>query len=158
WPDLDEHARRVADTLRCRGRAIVPILVGGYAAKSAADIVVASPWLTAVCDGDGEHLIVDIARAVARRTLAEERHRFPGLCFVDAHGQYHGSTAARVRDLDPYDQYFGFVHVPAVHDMDIFRDHTGRQLKTAQLFTQRGCPWACGFCNKSTEGNAVVRL
>ncbi|MBW4589918.1 B12-binding domain-containing radical SAM protein [Aetokthonos hydrillicola Thurmond2011] len=164
WQEIDEHTKQVFDYLESQGKTNVPILVGGYATKSVEDIAQITPWITAFCDGEGEESIIEIARAVSRGTFYEDMFLLPGLCFVDKNGKFHEtnsfhrSIAPRVNNFDDIDQNFGLIHVPQVHDMSIFKFHDGRQLKTAQLFTQRGCPWGCGFCNKSTESNQVVRL
>jgi anaerobic magnesium-protoporphyrin IX monomethyl ester cyclase len=158
WPELDTSIVRVYDALAQEGLTSVPIVVGGYAAKSVEDIARASPWITAFFNGEGEGAILQIAEAVASGLFLQKRAEIPGICYIDADGAFHHSTAPRVARFDTVDQAFGFVHVPQVHDMDIFQTPVGRQLKTAQIFTQRGCPWNCGYCNKSTEGNHVARL
>ena len=171
WQEIDEHAKQVFDYLQSLGRSNVPILVGGYATKGVEDIAKITPWITAFCDGEGEESIVELACALNRGTFYQDMPHLPGLCFVDRDGKFchstpgdrktsrfHRSIAPRVSNFDDIDQNFDFVHVPQKHDMDIFKSQHGRQLKTAQLFTQRGCPWECGFCNKSTESNYVVRL
>lgn len=171
WQEIDEHTKQVFDYLLSLGRNDVPILVGGYATKGVEDIAQIMPWITAFCDGEGEESIVELAYSVTRGTFYQDMPHLPGLCFVDRDGhfrhstpgdrttaQFHRSIAPRVNNFDDIDQNFGFVHVPQIHDMDIFKSQDGKQLKTAQLFTQRGCPWECGFCNKSTESNNVVRL
>jgi len=171
WPEIDEHSREIFEKLQKYGKETVPILVGGYATKSVEDIARITPWITAFCDGEGEESIVEIAHTIARGTFYEEMKHLPGLCFMNQDGKFHRVTpddsinavfhraiAPRVNNFDDIDQNFGFIHVPQVHDMDIFKSSEKRQLKTAQLFTQRGCPWGCGFCNKSSESNHVVRL
>jgi anaerobic magnesium-protoporphyrin IX monomethyl ester cyclase len=171
WQEIDEHTKQVFDYLQSLGKKNVPILVGGYATKGVEDIAQITPWITAFCEGEGEESIVKIAHAVSRGTFYQDMLHLPGLCFVDRDGKFcrstpsdgktdwfHRSIAPRVSNFDDIDQNFGLVHVPQIHDMDIFKSQDGRQLKTAQLFTQRGCPWKCDFCNKSTEGNNVVRL
>lgn len=171
WQEIDEHSKQISDTLKKSGRQNVPILVGGYATKSVADIAQITPWITAFCDGEGEKSIVEIADAVAKGTFYENMKHLPGLCFINSNQQFyrgtadnhklvnfHRSTAPRVTNFDDIDQNFGMKHIPKVHNMDIFKTKDGRQLKTAQIFTQRGCPWGCGFCNKSQESNHVVRL
>jgi anaerobic magnesium-protoporphyrin IX monomethyl ester cyclase len=158
WPELDDDCQRVACHLAGQGRSDVPIIVGGYAAKSVEDIARLSPWITAYFDGEGEEAIVDIAAAVKQGTFADAMHQIDGLNFLTSDGRFHRSIASRVLALDPYDQHFDFVHVPGVHNMDIFRSPDERQLKTAQLFTQRGCPFSCSFCNKSMEANLVGRV
>ncbi|WP_017314543.1 B12-binding domain-containing radical SAM protein [Mastigocladopsis repens] len=170
WQEIDEHTKQVFDYLQSLGRKNVPILVGGYATKGVEDIAQITPWITAFCDGEGEKSIVEIAHAVARGTFYKDMPHLPGLCFVDKERKFchstpsagkiwfHRSIAPRVSNFDEIDQNLGLVHVPQIHNMDIFKSQDGKQLKTAQLFTQRGCPWGCGFCNKSTESNHVVRL
>ncbi|MGX7674552.1 B12-binding domain-containing radical SAM protein [Plantactinospora sp. DSM 117369] len=158
WPELDVHLMALRDHLARIGRSHVPVVVGGYATKGVQDIAVRTPWVTAFFNGEGEHAIVDLARWAARGAPSAEMAEIDGMCYIDGTGRFRFSIAARVADLDHIDQNFEFVHVPEVHDMPIFRAPDGRQLKTGQMYTQRGCPWACSFCNKSTEGNKVARL
>ncbi|OCQ92715.1 cobalamin ABC transporter substrate-binding protein [Nostoc sp. MBR 210] len=158
WPEIDNHSSKIFAELQKYGRKNVPILVGGYATKSIEDIARITPWITAFCDGEGEESIIEIAYAVARGTFYQEMPKLPGLCFITQEGRFHRTIATRVNNFDDIDQNFGLVHVPQVHDRSIFKASNGRQLKTAQLFTQRGCPWGCGFCNKSSESNNVIRL
>jgi anaerobic magnesium-protoporphyrin IX monomethyl ester cyclase len=157
WPEIDEHVQMLYSHLARAGRPTTPILVGGYASKSVQDISALTPWIAGYFNGEGEESIVTIAQAVAEAKFYEERSRIPGLCY-QANGQFHFSIAPRTKKLDSVDQNFRLVHVREVHDMDIFVTKSGRQLKTAQIYTQRGCPWLCGYCNKSTEENTVVRL
>ncbi|WP_236142302.1 B12-binding domain-containing radical SAM protein [Nostoc sp. CMAA1605] len=170
WTEIDEHGSKIFAELQKYGRENVPILVGGYATKSVADIARITPWITAFCDGEGEESIIEIAHAMARGTFYEEMNHLSGLCFMTQDGKFHRvnedsknavfhyAIAPRVHKFDDIDQNFGLIHVEQVHDMDIFKDTNGRQLKTAQIFTQRGCPWRCGFCNKSNESNHIIRL
>jgi anaerobic magnesium-protoporphyrin IX monomethyl ester cyclase len=173
WTEIDDHSRKIFRELQKYHRETVPILVGGYATKSAEDIARITPWITAFCDGEGEESIIEIAHAVARGTFYEDMKNLPGLCFMNQDGKFyrvtpnsfhntsivfHRAMTTRVNKFDDIDQNFGLIHIPQVHDMDIFKSLAGRQLKTAQIFTQRGCPWGCHFCNKSNESNHVVRL
>ncbi|KAB8334102.1 B12-binding domain-containing radical SAM protein [Scytonema tolypothrichoides VB-61278] len=171
WQEIDKHTKQIFDYLQGLDKKNVPILVGGYATKGVEDIAQITPWITAFCDGEGEESILEMARAVAGGTFYQQMFHLPGLCFLDKEGKFsystpsdkdkgwfHRSIASRVSNFDEIDQNFALVHVPQIHNMDIFKSQDGKQLKTAQLFTQRGCPWGCGFCNKSTESNYVVRL
>lgn len=158
WPELDEDCRRVADFFARIGSPETPLVVGGYATKAVADIAAMSPWITGFFDGEGEDAVVELATWAAHGADRAALGDLPGMCFVDEAGVFRRSVAPRVREISHIDQSFGFVHVPSVHDMDILTGPDGRQLKTAQLYTQRGCPWACSFCNKSMESNNVVRL
>lgn len=156
WPELDLTLSALKRHLDVKGLN-PPVIVGGYAAKNASDILAVQPAITAFFDGEGEIGVVQIAEAVARGDFLETRASIPGLCFMNEGGVYHRSIAPRVRNFDDIDQNFGLRHDPYKHNMDIF-DRSGVLLKTAQLYTQRGCPWVCGFCNKSTEDGRVARL
>ncbi|MBD2499110.1 B12-binding domain-containing radical SAM protein [Anabaena azotica] len=171
WQEIDEHSQKIFTTLMESGRQNVPILVGGYASKSVEDIAQITPWITAFCNGEGENSIVEIAYAVAKGNFHHNMKNIPGLCFInssqafylpepDTHklANFHRSTAPRVTNFDDIDQNFGMKHISKVHNMDIFKTKDGRQLKTAQIFTQRSCTWECGCCNKSQDSNHVVRL
>jgi anaerobic magnesium-protoporphyrin IX monomethyl ester cyclase len=156
WGELDQTLTRLHRHLRAIGHA-PPVIVGGYAAKSAEDVLRVQPAITALFDGEGEEAIVQIAEAVAAGNFRDSRGSIRGLCYLDDNGMYRHSTAPRVRDISSVEQNYGLVHNPARHNMEIFAQ-PGQPLKTAQLYTQRGCPWVCGFCNKSTESSQVARL
>ena len=156
WGDLDETLTTLHRELRALGRDL-PIIVGGYAAKSAEDVLRDQPAITALFDGEGELGIVEIAEAVACRNFDQRKKRIRGLCYIDEADKFVRSAAERVFNFDHVDQNYGLTHNPSKHNMDILA-RPGEPLKTAQLFTQRGCPWVCGFCNKSTEGGKVARL
>jgi anaerobic magnesium-protoporphyrin IX monomethyl ester cyclase len=156
WVELDHTLTALGHRLAEYGRD-PPVVVGGYAAKSAEDILREQPTITALFDGEGEEGVVHIAEAVARGCFRESRASIKGLCYIDDNGAFRHSAASRVRNLDDINQNYGFVHCPSRHNMEIFaRD--GVPLKTAQIFSQRGCPWICGFCNKSTESGHVTRI
>ena len=149
WPEIDNLTQLVAR------HSSAPIIVGGYATKGAKDILCESSHLAALFDGEGEEGVVEIAKEVARGSFNTLRSSIRGVCFIDKSGDYHHSTAKTVADLDPYNQSFNFVHIPAIHNMDIFRAKDGRVLETGQVYDQRGCPYNCGFCNKSTESGSI---
>jgi len=156
WGELDQTLSTLHRHLQSIDRS-PPIIVGGYAAKGAEEVLRAQPAITALFDGEGEEGIIQIAEAVAKGHFRETMMSIRGLCHIDGGGKYHHSTAPRVRNISHIDQNYGLLHNPARHNMSIFA-RPGKPLKTAQLYTQRGCPWVCGFCNKSTENGRVVRL
>ncbi len=155
-PELDSASMELRSHLKQKGLN-VPIIAGGYVSKGIGDVIAEMPQITAFFNGEGEEGIVRIARSVSRGRLENELGSIQGLCFVDRQGAFHFSRAERVQNFDAIDQDFGFTHVPDKHDMDIFV-RNGRQLKTVELFTQRGCAYSCSFCNKSAEQRGIVRL
>jgi anaerobic magnesium-protoporphyrin IX monomethyl ester cyclase len=158
WPELDHHLHDLCAHLARAGKGDTPVIVGGYATKGVEDVARKSPWITGFFNGEGEDGIVELAEWAAGGRSLKRLGEIEGVCFVDESNRWHFSLSTRRRHLDEIDQNFGFTHVPEVHDMSIFLDQNGRQCKTGQLYTQRGCPWSCSFCNKSTESNAVARM
>ena len=159
-PEIDNDAKKVYDYLQTIGRKGTSIIVGGYASKSIEDVAKQTPCVTAWFNGEGEEGIVKIVNSISRGTFKQDAPLIKGLCYVDDSGIFYHSMADRIRNplFSGIDQNFSFAYIPEVHDMDIFKSPDGRQLKTAQLYTQRGCPWVCGFCDKSTEDPNVARL
>lgn len=156
FPEIDFDTKTVFEYLKKIGKSI-PIIVGGYATKNIEDVARETPWVNAWFNGEGEEAIVKIVETISKGTFKQEMPKIQGICFIDETGKFHYSLSPRVKNFDSINQNFELVHVPQVYDMDIFKIN-GKQLKTAQIFTQRGCPWNCGYCNKSTEGTSITRL
>ena len=158
-PEIDVSTRRIYEHLK-NIRKDVPIIVGGYASKSIEDVARETPWVTAYFNGEGEEAIVKIADSLAKGIFKRDMPKLEGMCYLDDSGKFYHSSAPRVKNptFSNIDQNIGFNYVQEVHDIDIFTAADGRQLKTVHIYTQRGCPWVCGYCNKSTEENTVTRL
>jgi anaerobic magnesium-protoporphyrin IX monomethyl ester cyclase len=154
WPEIDKHSKMIYDSLSKERKKNVPIIVGGYAVKGVEPIAEKTPWITAYFNGEGEKGAVELAESIEKGTFSQDKSKIKGLCFMDERGIFHESIADRVENLDGFDQNYGLVHVSGIHNMNIFTEN-GRQLKTAQLYCQRGCPYKCGFCNKSKESKEV---
>lgn len=159
-PEIDVSTKKVYEYLQRIGKNDVPIIVGGYTSKSIEDVAKETPWVTAWFNGEGEEGIVKIAESISRGTFKKTMSKLEGLCYVEDSGKFNYSIAPRVKNsvFSSINQNFGLVHISEIHDMDIFVSQDGRQPKTAQISTQRGCPWACDYCNKSTEENFITRL
>ena len=179
--DFIELANQTRKELRRAENAEAPIVVGGYAVKDAYTLIPLVPAVSGWIDGEGEENFPKIVKAsldgtfdaqrktgelvgVASRNGATDIHLPADIGEVGSIYNPHvimplTREPARVMNFDAINQNYRHEHVPEKHNMTIFRDpETGRQLKTAQIFTQRGCPWQCGFCNKSEESGLVPFL
>jgi ribosomal peptide maturation radical SAM protein 1 len=135
-------ARRIADRAPDRLLAL-----GGYAVRSPAGdtILRAFPWIDAVCTGDGEQTIVELARASASLQTLES---VSGI-LVRHEGGVHATLPPAAVDMDDvpvpnYDDFFADVaRMSETHQVDI-------EVSRLPIENSRGCWWGavhhCVFC------------
>ena len=123
----------------------IPCLVGGQFATSAPEKVIAIDSVNYVCRGEGEEALTDLCNALENGT---DTLKIPNL-WVKKNGVVVVRNKVRqaldvntlpVQDLSIFE------------DMSLFRPMKGKVYKMAPVETQRGCPYACRFCN-SPEKN-----
>lgn len=124
------------------------LALGGYAVRSptAGMLVGAFPWIDAVCEGEGEATIVDLARASAGSTALD---RVPGIVFRSPDGQVVRTQPAPLVDIDT-------VPVPNYDDFFEELEELSETYKISiappslPLENSRGCWWGakshCTFC------------
>jgi len=124
------------------------VALGGYAVRQpTADTVLrAFDWIDAICLGDGEPVVVPLARAAAARTDLDE---IPGIVYRDHDG--------RIRTTAPPAQVV-MDTVPAPDYRDFYRDveelarehHVDITVGKLPVENSRGCWWGaikhCVFC------------
>jgi ribosomal peptide maturation radical SAM protein 1 len=124
------------------------VALGGYAVRSptAGTILDAFPWIDAICDGEGEPAIADLARSsTGEKALSE----IPGLTIRDDRGAVVQTAAATLIDINSspipdYDDFFSDVAA-------LQRDHRVEiEVERLPLENARGCWWGakshCIFC------------
>ncbi len=147
WPRLEN----VITLLRAMGFNGL-IVVGGYHAILASETVLRNPGVDAVCVGEGELPLLELARLY----VGTNRHSLPPVSGM----VYQGDNAAdltnrrwMIEKLEdyPYIDYSLFEaegteplakkHLSALSNAGIF---------SLQLITGRGCPYKCSYCSNST--------
>lgn len=116
----------------------IPIIIGGPHATTAAESIIALPYVDIVVRGEGEHAIVDI---MDRLKNGRDMKGIPGVLYRDIHGKIHNNgKAALIDDLDalPFPLWDAFDHK---------RIHKLRNDKSITVITSRGCPYSCCFCS-----------
>jgi radical SAM superfamily enzyme YgiQ (UPF0313 family) len=111
----------------------VPIIVGGHHAQALPDYILQNPNVDIVCIGEGEDCLLELANRMER---GEDYTDIPGL-WVKQGGVIHRNEMGELEnDLDK----FPFPEKQLWWEYGCFKDNL-------EIFTGRGCPFKCTFCN-----------
>jgi len=130
----------------------LPIALGGpHSAAVPGETLGMFDCFDAIAIGEGEPVIAPLMEALAGQGSLSG---IPGLLFNRGGETVRTGPAPLVKDLDSlpfpaWDLAPGFPHSyhPAAH--------THRRLPSATMFTTRGCPEQCRFCDRSVFGNSI---
>ena len=130
----------------------LPIALGGpHCAAIPEESVKMFDCFDAIAIGEGEPVIAPLMETLAGRG---DLSHIPGLYFSSGGEVKKTGPAVQVKDMDSlpfpaWDLAPGFPHSyrPAAH--------THRRLPSATMFTTRGCPEQCRFCDRSVFGNSI---
>ncbi len=145
------NAARTARLLRA-ARPGLPLVLGGPHAAALPERTLRDfAEFDACVTGEGEPVAADLFQALAE---GGDPSPLPGLAIRRNGGVALTGPAAAVADLDTlphpaWDLAPGFprAYHPAAH--------TFQRLPSATMFTTRGCPEGCRFCDRSVFGNKV---
>jgi radical SAM superfamily enzyme YgiQ (UPF0313 family) len=127
WPFAAKMAEKLKESIG------VPILVGGHHAQALPDYVLANPNVDMVCTGEGEIAILELANRMQR---GEDTTTIPTL-WVKKDGVVHRNEMGPLEnELDR----FPFPEKQLWWEYGCFKDNL-------EVFTGRGCPFKCTFCN-----------
>ena len=124
----------------------IPCLAGGIFPSSAPEKVINLEFVDYVCRGEGEGALVDLANAL------EEGKDPSGI--LNLWVKKDGKVISRNRIRPALD-----VNTLPVQDLSIFekislhRPMMGKIYRMAPVETQRGCPYACRFCNSPDKND-----
>ena len=112
----------------------VPILAGGHHVQALPDYVLSTPDIDMVCTGEGEEALLELAN---RMEVGADITTIPGIWVKGSDGTIHrNEIAPLVEDLDR----LPFPEKDLWHEYGCFHDNL-------EIFTGRGCPFRCTFCN-----------
>ncbi len=128
YPFVRSWCRRLKETLG------VPILAGGHHIQALPDEVLANPDIDMVCTGEGEVALLELANRMER---GEDITTIPGIWVKEPDGTVHrNELGPLVEDLDG----IPFPEKDLWYEYGCFHDNL-------EVFTGRGCPFRCTFCN-----------
>lgn len=129
--NLWSHAARMGE--RLKRELDVPIVVGGHHAQALPQYVIDHPWVDAVCTGEGELALLEFVERLQRGEDVRDVHTM----WVKVDGEVHRNEIGPLEnDLDR----LPFPEKQLWWEWGAFRDNL-------EVFTGRGCPFKCTFCN-----------
>ncbi len=127
WPFAEQMATKLKQTLG------VPIVVGGHHAQALPDYVLSHPSVDYVCIGEGEIALLELANKLQ---AGEDTTDIPGI-WAKADGLAIRNPMGQLEnDLDK----LPFPEKQLWYEYGCFHDNL-------EVFTGRGCPFKCTFCN-----------
>jgi len=128
YPFATKMAEKLKETM-----PEVPILMGGHHAQALPDYILENPNIDMACIGEGEIAILELVNRMER---GEDYSDIPTL-WVKQDGLVHRNQMGPLQnELDE----FPFPEKQLWHDYGCFKDNL-------EVFTGRGCPFKCTFCN-----------
>jgi len=128
WP----HASRAAE--RLKRELGVPLVVGGHHAQGMPEYIINHPYVDIVCTGEGELALLEL---VDRMQRGESYLDVPTMWVKDSDGVVHRNEIGLLEnDLDR----FPYPEKQLWREYGVFKDNL-------EVFTGRGCPFKCTFCN-----------
>ena len=130
--NLYPFATKMAEKLK-EAMPEVPILMGGHHAQALPDYILSNPNIDMVCIGEGEIALLELANRMER---GEDYTSVPTM-WIKKDGLIHRNEMGPLQnELDD----FPFPEKQLWHDYGCFQDNL-------EVFTGRGCPFKCTFCN-----------
>lgn len=112
----------------------VPVLVGGHHAQAIPEYIIDHDWVDFVCTGEGELALLELVERMARGTDLSD---VPTMWVKSSDGEIHRNEIGPLEnDLDA----LPFPEKQLWWEWGAFRDNL-------EVFTGRGCPFKCTFCN-----------
>lgn len=129
--NLWSHAARMGE--RLKRELDVPIMVGGHHAQALPEYVIGHDWVDIVCIGEGELALLEVVERMSRGEDYSDVHTM----WVKQDGVVHRNEIGALQNhLDE----LPFPEKQLWWDWGAFRDNL-------EVFTGRGCPFKCTFCN-----------
>ena len=130
--NLYPFATKMAEKLK-EAMPEVPILMGGHHAQALPDYILENPNIDMVCIGEGEIALLELCNRMQR---GEDYTDIPTL-WIKKDGLIHRNPMGALQnELDE----FPFPEKQLWYDYGCFHDNL-------EVFTGRGCPFKCTFCN-----------
>jgi anaerobic magnesium-protoporphyrin IX monomethyl ester cyclase len=119
----------------------VRVLGGVHATFMFRQVLSEAPWVDTIVRGEGEEIVVDLARAVAEGRWPADRGRIRGLAYFDGEKIMATPAAATVKDLAAIDPDW------SIFDWDKYI-YIPLGVRVAIPNMARGCPFTCSFCSQ----------
>jgi anaerobic magnesium-protoporphyrin IX monomethyl ester cyclase len=134
-------AERVLQIARETCPAAVTLLGGVHATFMYKQVLPEAPWIDAIVRGEGEEIMVNVAKAVAEGRWPEARASIKGLAYVVDGKVYSTVAAPTVKDIDSVKADWSILDWPKYNYIPL-----GTRVAIPNM--ARGCPFTCSFCSQ----------
>jgi anaerobic magnesium-protoporphyrin IX monomethyl ester cyclase len=134
-------AERVLEIAKEAVPNAVRILGGVHATFMYKQVLPEAPWIDAIARGEGEEIMVDIARAVADGRWLADRDKIKGIAYLDGDKVVATPAAPTVKNIDALApdwsvlEWSKYIYIPL-------------GVRVAIPNMARGCPFTCSFCSQ----------
>jgi anaerobic magnesium-protoporphyrin IX monomethyl ester cyclase len=135
------RAERVLEIARAVCPRAVTLLGGVHATFMYKQVLPEAPWIDAIVRGEGEEIMVEVAKAVAAGEWMEKRSSIKGLAYIVDGKVYATPAAPTVKDIDSVKADWSILDWPAYNYIPL-------NTRVAIPNMARGCPFTCSFCSQ----------
>ncbi len=134
-------AERVLSIARAVKPSVVTVLGGVHATFMYRQVLAEAPQIDAIVRGEGEEIMVEVARAVAEGRWPQARATIKGLAYAEDGRVIATPAAPTVKDLDTIKadwsllDWAKYIYIPL-------------GVRVAIPNMARGCPFTCSFCSQ----------
>jgi anaerobic magnesium-protoporphyrin IX monomethyl ester cyclase len=134
-------AERVLQMAKDAAPQAVTLLGGVHATFMYKQVLPEAPWIDAVVRGEGEEIMINVAKAIDRGTWLEDRSSIKGLAYI-VDGKVIATPAApTVKDIDSVVADWSLLDWPRYQYIPL-------GVRVAIPNMARGCPFTCSFCSQ----------
>jgi anaerobic magnesium-protoporphyrin IX monomethyl ester cyclase len=134
-------AERVLEIAREAAPGAVTLLGGVHATFMYKQVLPEAPWIDAIVRGEGEEIMIEVARAVAEGRWPEARASIKGLAYIVDGKVYATPAAPTVKDIDSVKADWSILDWPKYNYIPL-------NTRVAIPNMARGCPFTCSFCSQ----------
>ena len=134
-------AERVLQVAREVCPDAVTLLGGVHATFMYKQVLPEAPWIDAIVRGEGEEIMVEVAKAVAEGRWPEARASIKGLAYIVDGKIYATQAAPTVKDIDSIKADWSILDWPKYQYIPL-------GVRVAIPNMARGCPFTCSFCSQ----------
>jgi anaerobic magnesium-protoporphyrin IX monomethyl ester cyclase len=134
-------AERILQIAKDAWPKAVTLLGGVHATFMYKQVLPEAPWIDAIVRGEGEEIMVAVAKAVAERRWPEARPEIKGLAYIVDGKVYATPAAPTVKDIDSIKADWGILNWDSYNYIPL-----GTRVAIPNM--ARGCPFTCSFCSQ----------